>query len=100
ILQGCDALWEDFHQRLVDGALITLDTYLGQFPDIKTRIAKRSRKLVDYDSARHHLESLQNAKRKDDGKITKAEEEFNKAQKVFEELNVDLQEELPSLWDR
>ncbi|XP_058879039.1 amphiphysin-like isoform X3 [Acipenser ruthenus] len=97
--KGCDALWEDFHQRLVDGALITLDTYLGQFPDIKTRIAKRSRKLVDYDSARHHLESLQNAKRKDDGKITKAEEEFNKAQKVFEELNVDLQEELPSLWD-
>ncbi|KAK1172174.1 amphiphysin-like isoform X3 [Acipenser oxyrinchus oxyrinchus] len=97
--KGCDALWEDFHQSLVDGALITLDTYLGQFPDIKTRIAKRSRKLVDYDSARHHLESLQNAKRKDDGKITKAEEEFNKAQKVFEELNVDLQEELPSLWD-
>ncbi|KAK1173930.1 amphiphysin-like isoform X2 [Acipenser oxyrinchus oxyrinchus] len=97
--KGCDALWEDFHQRLVDGALITLDTYLGQFPDIKTRIAKRSRKLVDYDSARHHLESLQNSKRKDDGKMTKAEEEFNKAQKVFEELNVDLQEELPSLWD-
>ncbi|XP_041100467.1 amphiphysin isoform X6 [Polyodon spathula] len=97
--KSCDALWEDFHQRLVDGALITLDTYLGQFPDIKSRIAKRSRKLVDYDSARHHLESLQNSKRKDDGKITKAEEEFNKAQKVFEELNVDLQEELPSLWD-
>ncbi|XP_028659815.1 amphiphysin isoform X8 [Erpetoichthys calabaricus] len=97
--KNCDALWEDFHQRLVDGALITLDTYLGQFPDIKTRIAKRSRKLVDYDSARHHLESLQNAKRRDDNKVTKAEEEFNKAQKVFEELNIDLQQELPSLWD-
>ncbi|KAG2458062.1 AMPH protein, partial [Polypterus senegalus] len=65
----------------------------------KTRIAKRSRKLVDYDSARHHLESLQNAKRRDDNKVTKAEEEFNKAQKVFEELNIDLQQELPSLWD-
>ncbi|XP_039609343.1 amphiphysin isoform X2 [Polypterus senegalus] len=97
--KNCDALWEDFHQKLVDGALITLDTYLGQFPDIKTRIAKRSRKLVDYDSARHHLESLQNAKRRDDNKVTKAEEEFNKAQKVFEELNIDLQQELPSLWD-
>ncbi|XP_066579629.1 amphiphysin isoform X2 [Amia ocellicauda] len=97
--KNCDALWEDFHQKLVDGALITLDTYLGQFPDIKTRIAKRSRKLIDYDSARHHLETMQNSKRKDDGKMTKAEEEFNKAQKVFEELNIDLQEELPSLWD-
>ncbi|XP_015209947.2 amphiphysin isoform X7 [Lepisosteus oculatus] len=97
--KNCDALWEDFHQRLVDGALITLDTYLGQFPDIKTRIAKRSRKLIDYDSARHHLETMQNSKRRDEGKITKAEEEFNKAQKVFEEFNNDLQEELPSLWD-
>ncbi|XP_041421346.1 amphiphysin L homeolog isoform X9 [Xenopus laevis] len=98
--EKCDTLWEDFHQKLVDGALITLDTYLGQFPDIKNRIAKRSRKLVDYDSARHHLEALQNAKRKDEGRISKAEEEFQKAQKVFEDFNIDLQEELPSLWSR
>ncbi|KAM4706350.1 amphiphysin isoform 6-T6 [Rhinophrynus dorsalis] len=98
--EKCDALWEDFHQKLVDGALLTLDTYLGQFPDIKNRISKRSRKLVDYDSARHHLEALQNAKRRDEGRITKAEEEFQKAQKVFEDFNTDLQEELPSLWSR
>ncbi|XP_063308151.1 amphiphysin isoform X1 [Pelobates fuscus] len=107
--EKCDVLWEDFHQKLVDGALLTLDTYLGQFPDIKSRIAKRSRKLVDYDSARHHLEALQNSKRRDEGRITKqtsrivcnlAEEEFQKAQKVFEDFNTDLQEELPSLWSR
>ncbi|NWU90200.1 AMPH protein, partial [Upupa epops] len=98
--EKCDELWEDFHQKLVDGSLLTLDTYLGQFPDIKNRIAKRSRKLVDYDSARHHLEALQSSKRKDEGRITKAEEEFQKAQKVFEEFNNDLQEELPSLWSR
>ncbi|XP_071592241.1 amphiphysin isoform X5 [Heliangelus exortis] len=98
--EKCDELWEDFHQKLVDGSLLTLDTYLGQFPDIKNRIAKRSRKLVDYDSARHHLEALQSSKRKDEGRITKAEEEFQKAQKVFEEFNTDLQEELPSLWSR
>ncbi|KAG8572503.1 hypothetical protein GDO81_012063 [Engystomops pustulosus] len=98
--EKCDELWGDFHQKLVDGALLTLDTYLGQFPDIKNRIAKRSRKLVDYDSARHHLEALQNAKRRDEGRISKAEEEFQKAQKVFEDFNIDLQEELPSLWSR
>ncbi|XP_062922897.1 amphiphysin isoform X3 [Mobula hypostoma] len=96
--QNSDSLWADFHQKLVDQALLTLDTYLGQFPDIKTRIAKRSRKLVDYDCARHHLESLQHSKRRDDSKLVKAEEEFQKAQKVFEELNTDLQDELPSLW--
>ncbi|XP_019364618.1 PREDICTED: amphiphysin isoform X3 [Gavialis gangeticus] len=98
--EKCDELWEDFHQKLVDGSLLTLDTYLGQFPDIKTRIAKRSRKLVDYDSARHHLEALQSSKKKDESRITKAEEEFQKAQKVFEDFNSDLQEELPSLWSR
>ncbi|XP_067843194.1 myc box-dependent-interacting protein 1-like isoform X6 [Heptranchias perlo] len=99
VAENGDLLWTDYHQKLVDQALLTLDTYLGQFPDIKTRIAKRGRKLVDYDSARHHYESLQGAKKKDDVKIAKAEEEFLKAQKVFEEINIDLQEELPSLWN-
>ncbi|XP_053155073.1 myc box-dependent-interacting protein 1 isoform X16 [Hemicordylus capensis] len=99
IAENNDLLWTDFHQKLVDQALLTMDTYLGQFPDIKSRIAKRGRKLVDYDSARHHYESLQTAKKKDDTKIAKAEEELVKAQKVFEEMNIDLQEELPSLWN-
>ncbi|KAM7104358.1 myc box-dependent-interacting protein 1 isoform 16-T16 [Molossus nigricans] len=99
IAENNDLLWMDYHQKLVDQALLTMDTYLGQFPDIKSRIAKRGRKLVDYDSARHHYASLQTAKKKDDTKIAKAEEELVKAQKVFEEMNVDLQEELPSLWN-
>ncbi|XP_025871446.1 myc box-dependent-interacting protein 1 isoform X18 [Vulpes vulpes] len=130
IAENNDLLWLDYHQKLVDQALLTMDTYLGQFPDIKSRIAKRGRKLVDYDSARHHYESLQTAKKKDEAKIAKpvsllekaapqwcqgklqahlvaqtnllrnqAEEELIKAQKVFEEMNVDLQEELPSLWN-
>ncbi|XP_042308094.1 myc box-dependent-interacting protein 1 isoform X11 [Sceloporus undulatus] len=99
IAENNDLLWTDFHQKLVDQALLTMDTYLGQFPDIKSRIAKRGRKLVDYDSARHHFESLHTAKKKDEAKIAKAEEELVKAQKVFEEMNIDLQEELPSLWN-
>ncbi|XP_018092764.1 bridging integrator 1 S homeolog isoform X10 [Xenopus laevis] len=130
IAENNDLLWTDYHQKLVDQALLTMDTYLGQFPDIKSRIAKRGRKLVDFDSARHHFESLQNAKKKDETKIAKpvsllekaapqwcqgkiqahlvaqtnllrnqAEEDLLKSQKVFEEMNVDLQEELPSLWN-
>uniref|UniRef100_H9GG34 Bridging integrator 1 n=1 Tax=Anolis carolinensis TaxID=28377 RepID=H9GG34_ANOCA len=99
IAENNDLLWTDFHQKLVDQALLTMDTYLGQFPDIKSRIAKRGRKLVDFDSARHHFESLQTAKKKDETKIAKAEEDLVKAQKVFEEMNIDLQEELPSLWN-
>uniref|UniRef100_A0A669F6B9 Myc box-dependent-interacting protein 1 n=1 Tax=Oreochromis niloticus TaxID=8128 RepID=A0A669F6B9_ORENI len=131
IVEDCDVLWTDYHQKLVDHALISMDTYLGQFPDIKARIAKRDRKLVDYDSARHNYAVTHKTKKKDGGiKITKpsslleratpgwaqgilsahnvaqsslsrsqAEEELERAQKVFEEINADLQEELPSLWN-
>ncbi|XP_075896061.1 myc box-dependent-interacting protein 1 isoform X2 [Nelusetta ayraudi] len=131
IVEDCDVLWTDYHQKLVDHALISMDTYLGQFPDIKARIAKRDRKLVDYDSARHNYATTHKTKKKDGGiKITKpstlleratpgwaqgilsahnvaqsslsrnqAEEELERAQKVFDEINVDLQEELPSLWN-
>ncbi|TKS67330.1 Myc box-dependent-interacting protein 1 [Collichthys lucidus] len=131
IVEDCDVLWDDYHQKLVDHALISMDTYLGQFPDIKARIAKRDRKLVDYDSARHNYATTHKTKKKDGGiKITKpsslleratpgwaqgilsahnvaqsslsrsqAEEELERAQKVFEEINIDLQEELPSLWN-
>ncbi|XP_043098470.1 myc box-dependent-interacting protein 1b isoform X2 [Puntigrus tetrazona] len=130
IAEDTDLLWQDFHQNLVDNALVSMDTYLAQFPDIKARIAKRERKLVDFDSARHHFASIQKSKKKDEAKIAKplalvekaapgwaqgiitahqiaqtnlsrnqAEEELGRAQKVFEEINYDLQEELPTLWD-
>ncbi|XP_052455058.1 myc box-dependent-interacting protein 1b isoform X7 [Carassius gibelio] len=129
-LEDTDLLWQDFHQNLVDNALISMDTYLAQFPDIKARIAKRERKLVDFDSARHHFASIQKGKKKDEAKIAKplslmemaapgwaqgiitahqiaqtnlsrnqAEEDLGRAQKVFEEINYELQEELPTLWD-
>nr|XP_024661811.1 amphiphysin isoform X4 [Maylandia zebra] len=98
--KDCDALWEDFHNKLVDSTLLNLDAYLQQFPDLKTRVAKRSRKLIDYDSARHHMETMQTSGMKNDRKMIKAEEELKKAQKVFDELNTGLQEELPTLWDR
>ncbi|XP_030323999.1 bridging integrator 2 [Calypte anna] len=93
-----DLLWDDYEAKLTDQALRLMENYLAQFRDFKERITKRGRKLVDYDSARHHLEALQSAKKKDEAKIIKAEEEFNKAQVVFEELNKELREELPVLY--
>ncbi|XP_051984918.1 amphiphysin isoform X4 [Xyrauchen texanus] len=98
--KNCDALWEDFHQKLVDSTIDTLEAYLTQFPDLKMRVAKRSRKLIDYDSARHHFETLQTSTMKNEKKIAKADEDLKKAQRVFDDLNVGLQDELPMLWDR
>lgn len=93
-----DLLWNDFEEKVNDQLVRTMENYTSQFPDVKERVAKRGRKLVDYDSARHHLEALQSAKKKDDAKIAKAEEEFNKSQNVFEEINNELREELPVLY--
>ncbi|XP_036617996.1 bridging integrator 2 [Trichosurus vulpecula] len=91
-------LWEDYEEKLADQVVRTMETYVYQFNEVKERISKRGRKLVDYDSARHHLEAVQNAKKKDEAKTLKAEEEFVKAQTVFEDLNRELQEELPLLY--
>ncbi|XP_015855931.2 bridging integrator 2 isoform X2 [Peromyscus maniculatus bairdii] len=99
IVGNNDLLWEDYEEKLADQALRTMENYVAQFSDIKEKIAKRGRKLVDYDSARHHLEAVQNAKKKDEAKTSKAEEEFGKAQAVFEDLNQDLLEELPVLYN-
>ncbi|XP_071335800.1 myc box-dependent-interacting protein 1b isoform X1 [Trachinotus anak] len=130
LVEDTDTLWLDYHQNITDKSLGCMDTYLTQFPDIKARIAKRDRKMVDFDSARHHFSSLQKGKKKDEAKIAKpaallemaapswaqglisahqvaqtnlsynqAEEDLGRAQKIFEELNVELQDELPALWD-
>ncbi|CAJ1086892.1 myc box-dependent-interacting protein 1b isoform X1 [Xyrichtys novacula] len=130
LAEDTDTLWLDYHQSLTEKSLAPMDTYLAQFPDIKARIAKRDRKMVDFDSARHHFASLQKGKKKDEAKIAKpaallemaapswaqglisahqvaqtnlsynqAEEELGRAQKIFEELNVELQDELPTLFE-
>ncbi|KAM9831113.1 myc box-dependent-interacting protein 1b isoform 5-T5 [Syngnathus typhle] len=98
-LEDTDTLWLDFHQNITDNSMLSVDSYLAQFADIKARIAKRDRKMVDFDSARHHFASLQKGKKKDEAKIAKAEEELGRSQKIFEELNVELQDQLPVLWD-
>uniref|UniRef100_A0A8C5LSE9 Bridging integrator 2 n=1 Tax=Leptobrachium leishanense TaxID=445787 RepID=A0A8C5LSE9_9ANUR len=98
IVDNDDLLWNDYEEKLSDQAIHIMENYVSQFPEMKDKIAKRGRKLVDYDSARHHLETLQNAKKKDEAKITKVEEEFNKSQMIFEELNKELREELPVLY--
>uniref|UniRef100_A0A667WK51 Bridging integrator 2b n=1 Tax=Myripristis murdjan TaxID=586833 RepID=A0A667WK51_9TELE len=98
IIESEDLLWNDYEEKVSDQLVRTMENYTSQFPEVKERVNKRGRKLVDYDSARHHLEALQNTKKKDDAKIAKAEEEFNKAQSVFEEINNELREELPLLY--
>ncbi|CAB3994554.1 myc box-dependent-interacting 1-like [Paramuricea clavata] len=68
---------------------------------LPNRIAKRSRKVVDYDRHRHHLETLKvkGGKTGDPKKLTQAEEDYNQAKNAYLQLHSDLYEELPALYD-
>nr|XP_057908398.1 bridging integrator 2a [Doryrhamphus excisus] len=97
IVEAEDLLWNDYEVKLLDQAVRTMEIYVGQFPDVKEKVAKRGRKLVDYDSSLHHLKDLQTAKKRDDVKINKAEDEMHGAKDVYDRINSELKNELPAL---
>ncbi|MEQ2248279.1 hypothetical protein ILYODFUR_017591 [Ilyodon furcidens] len=99
IVEGEDLLWNDHEVKMLDQAVRTMESYVSQFPDVREKIAKRGRKLVDYDSSLHHLEALEMAKKRDDIKINKAKEEMKDAKTVYDGINNELKEELPVLYD-
>ncbi|CAO1316606.1 unnamed protein product [Diamesa hyperborea] len=96
-----EVLWQDFSHKLGDQVLIPLNTYTAQFPEMRKKIDKRGRKLVDYDGQRHSFQNLQAnaAKRKDDVKLTKGREQLEEAKRTYEMLNTELHDELPALYD-
>ncbi|RZF35238.1 hypothetical protein LSTR_LSTR009362, partial [Laodelphax striatellus] len=57
--QNAEMLWQDFSHKLADQVLIPLNTYQAQFPEMRKKIEKRNRKLVDFDSQRHNMQSLE-----------------------------------------
>ncbi|XP_063603139.1 amphiphysin-like [Penaeus indicus] len=85
--QNSDMLWTDFCHKLQDQTLTPLTAYQMQFPEIRKRIDKRGRKLVDYDSQRHQLENLQRATRRDEYKIARARDTLENARVTYEGLN-------------
>ncbi|XP_026736973.1 myc box-dependent-interacting protein 1 isoform X2 [Trichoplusia ni] len=99
--QNLEMLWQDFSHKLGDQVLIPLNTYTNQFPEVRKKIEKRGRKLVDYDSQRHSFQNLQSnaAKRRDDVKVTKGREQLEEAKRTYEVLNSELHDELPALYD-
>ncbi|XP_053662487.1 myc box-dependent-interacting protein 1 [Anopheles marshallii] len=96
-----DTQYQQFSYKLADQVLKQLDTYALQFPEMKKKIDKRGRKLVDYDSQRHSFQSLQAnaAKRKDDLKVSRGREQLEDAKSTYEVLNSELHDELPALYD-
>lgn len=57
--QNSEMLWADLAHKLSDQVLIPLNTYQGQFPEMRKKIEKRGRKLIDFDKERHNVQTLQ-----------------------------------------
>ncbi|XP_066301102.1 myc box-dependent-interacting protein 1-like isoform X4 [Branchiostoma lanceolatum] len=94
-----DLLWSDYQEKVTREVLSPVNTYQSQFPEVKQRIAKRGRKLVDFDAARHTLATAQQSKKRDEAKLHKAQDECQKAKKVYDDVNNGLMDELPALHD-
>ncbi|XP_012138926.1 amphiphysin isoform X4 [Megachile rotundata] len=98
--QNLDMLWQDFTHKLADQVLVPLNTYQSQFPEMRKKIDKRGRKLVDYDSQRHNFQSLQcNPRKRDELKVSRGKELLEEAKRTYEQLNSELHDELPALYD-
>ncbi|XP_057375579.1 myc box-dependent-interacting protein 1-like isoform X3 [Daphnia carinata] len=97
--QNIEMLWQDLSHKMTDQVLIPLNTYQGQFPEMRKKIEKRGRKLVDYDGQRHSFQALQSSKKREEVKIGRAKEQLEEAKRTFAVFNAELNEELPALYD-
>ncbi|XP_057292880.1 bridging integrator 2-like [Hydractinia symbiolongicarpus] len=100
--KDAESNWKCLSSRVAEEILEPLNSYQKPFADVKHKIHKRARKLVDYDHSRHAVDTLRAkgaTKSSDAKKLNQAEEEYQKAKDVFIELTSELYEELPALYD-
>lgn len=64
--------WMNYINKLVNDVQMPLISYLNEFPELKKKIDKRDNRLLDYDNARHTLESVQYKNIKKGGTATLA----------------------------
>jgi len=97
--QTIEMHWQDLSHKMADQVLIPLNTYQSQFPEMRKKIEKRGRKLVDYDGQRHSFQALQNSKKREEVKIGRAKDQLEEAKRTFALFNAELNEELPALYE-
>ncbi|KAG9509969.1 Amphiphysin [Fragariocoptes setiger] len=101
-----DYVGDNLIEKFRESIMVPVEQYLSQFAEVRDKIAKRGRKLVDYDGSRHNFEALRatysvpgTRKPSDDAKLAKARDQMEESKRVYETLNSELHEELPSLYD-
>jgi len=97
--QNTEMLWSDLGHKLSDQVVIPLNTYQAQFPEMRKKIDKRGRKLIDFDAERHAVQQMQNNPNRNEAKFVRAKEGMEGAKRTYELLNSELHDELPALHD-
>jgi len=97
--QNNEMLWADLAHKLTDQVVTPLNTYQAQFPEMRKKIDKRGRKLIDYDAERHTVQQMQNNPNRNEAKYIRAKEQMENAKRTYEVLNSELHDELPALYD-
>merc|ERR1712029_191335 len=97
--QNNEMLWADLAHKLSDQVVIPLNTYQAQFPEMRKKIDKRGRKLIDFDKERHAVQQMQNNPNRNEAKFVRAKESMENAKRTYEVLNSELHDELPALHD-
>ncbi|TKR77117.1 hypothetical protein L596_018146 [Steinernema carpocapsae] len=101
ISQTLDIHSDELEKSVNENLIGDVSNYVNQFSDLKNKIAKRGRKLVDYDHARNNYTSTKSSSKKgdDDPKVVKAAQEQQEAEKMYKEINRELLDQLPAVYD-
>uniref|UniRef100_A0A915PHF1 SH3 domain-containing protein n=1 Tax=Setaria digitata TaxID=48799 RepID=A0A915PHF1_9BILA len=99
--QSLDLQWDEFEKTVNDQVMGSVNAYMAQFSDLKAKVAKRGRKLVDFDSARNNYTTVKASSKKgdDDPKVVKALADLQQAETLYKELNRELVDALPATYD-
>lgn len=97
--QNSEMLWADLAHKLSDQVVTPLNTYQAQFPEMRKKIDKRGRKLIDFDAERHSVQQMQNNPNRNEAKFVRAKESMEGAKRTYEMLNSELHDDLPALHD-
>eukprot|EP00051_Salpingoeca_urceolata_P027538 m.481931 g.481931 ORF g.481931 m.481931 type:complete len:366 (-) comp22386_c0_seq1:259-1356(-) len=94
-IETMDVQFNEFAEKINSSIVEPMNDYLQTFPDYKARIAKRDRKVIDFDRARRAQEV---AREKQSSKLEQAEKEFADAKRLFTEINEEVHDVLPAFF--
>jgi len=98
-IQGLEKLTKEQSTTMLDTVLVPVNNYLDVFPDLKDRMDKRDRKLLDYNRCKRTLDIIKSKDTIKEDKLGKAQEDYSQHRMIFEEVNSELCEDLPEFFN-